>query len=83
MTFLRDVAETSLPAAAVMRLATERQEVLVTCNRDDFLGIAHGGQHGGMVILIRRRSRALENTKLLALIDKAGEKGIVGNVNFA
>lgn len=39
--------------------------------------------HGGIIILIRRRNRAIENSKLLALIETAGEEGISENINFA
>jgi predicted nuclease of predicted toxin-antitoxin system len=83
VTLLRQVAGTTITDAEVLKMAKERSEVLVTCNRDDFLELARTEAHGGIVILIRRRSRASENGKLLALIAKAGESGIVGNINFA
>jgi hypothetical protein len=56
---------------------------LITCNRDDFLTLSQSTAHAGIVILVRRRSRAQERAALVQLLDKAGESGIVGNVNFA
>jgi predicted nuclease of predicted toxin-antitoxin system len=67
----------------VLRLATERECVLVTCNRDDFLRAAQAFQHAGLIVLIRRRSRAHERAALVGLLDKAGEAGIRNNINFA
>jgi hypothetical protein len=34
-------------------------------------------------VLIRRRSRAHERAAMVSLLDRAGEGGIHGNVNFA
>jgi Domain of unknown function (DUF5615) len=67
----------------VLHLATERDCVLITCNRDDFLRVARRIPHVGIVILIRRRFRAHERAALVALLDKAGETGIRNNINFA
>ncbi len=78
-----DVAEITISDAEVLTLARERGEVLVTCNRDDFLELATAQEHCGIVILIRRRNRMMENAKLLGLIADAGESGIVGNIKFA
>jgi hypothetical protein len=64
-------------------MASERNSVLITCNRDDFLGIAQQISHAGIIILVRRRSRALERAALVQLLDSAGEVGIRGNINFA
>ena len=67
----------------VMRLAAERDCVLISCNRDDFLTLANKMVHVGLIILVRRRSRALERAALVSLLDKAGEAGIRNNINFA
>lgn len=80
---LREVLPKTAPDEAVLRLAAERNVVLVTCNRDDFLAVARHVQHVGLVILIRRRSRVLERASLLRLLDQAGGSGITGNINFA
>ncbi|MGH2671335.1 MAG: hypothetical protein ACRDH5_19870 [bacterium] len=64
----------------MLGLAGQRDCVLITCNRDDFLTLSGRSRHG---ILIRRRSRALERAALVGLLDRAGEVGIRGNINFA
>lgn len=80
---LREVAPATVADAEVWRLAGERDCVLITCNRDDFVLLAAAGAHPGLVFLVRRRSRAHERAALVALLDRAGEIGILGNVNFA
>jgi hypothetical protein len=67
----------------VLRQAAKRQCLLITCNRDDFLAAAGRVPHHGIIILIRRRSRALERAALVRLLDTAGEGGLSGNINFA
>jgi hypothetical protein len=39
--------------------------------------------HLGIVIVIRRRSRAQERAALLRLLDRATETGLTNNINFA
>jgi hypothetical protein len=56
---------------------------MLTCNRDDFLPLAAKRSHPGLIILIRRRTRQSECAHLLRLIDRAGEAGLAGNINFA
>ena len=68
---------------AVFRLAHEEGCILLTCNRDDFLHLAATQPHHGIVIVIRRRSRGDERVALFRLLDRAGETGLRGNVNFA
>jgi predicted nuclease of predicted toxin-antitoxin system len=80
---LREIAPATLSDESVLRLAAERDMVLLTCNRDDFVSAGTHIQHTGIIILIRRGSRALERASLLRLLDKAGETGIRGNINFA
>jgi predicted nuclease of predicted toxin-antitoxin system len=80
---LREIATATMPDESVLRLAVERDMVLLTCNRDDFVSAAMHIGHAGIIILIRRRSRALERASLLRLLDSAGESGIRGNINFA
>ncbi len=57
--------------------------ILITCNRDDFLPLAKQGDHPGLIVLIRRKSRIAECSALLKLIDSAGVAGLAGNINFA
>lgn len=80
---LREVLPTTASDQEVLLVAAERDCVLITCNRDDFLLLSSRVQHAGIVILVRRRSRALERAALVRLLDNAGEAGIRGNINFA
>lgn len=38
--------------------------------------------HHGIVILIRRRTRAAERAALFSLIERAGESGLTANINL-
>ena len=67
----------------VLRWAGEHGCLLITCNRDDFLATAARVAHHGLIILIRRKSRALERAALIRLLDSAGESGLTDNINFA
>jgi predicted nuclease of predicted toxin-antitoxin system len=68
---------------AVLQFAHERGCVLLTCNRDDFLDLATKKPHHGIVIVIRRRTRAAERAAVLRLLERAGEAGLRNNINFA
>jgi hypothetical protein len=57
--------------------------VVITCNRDDYLALARSHRHAGLILLIRRRSRVAERAALVRLLDRAGEPGIINNINFA
>jgi hypothetical protein len=59
------------------------KRTLVTCNRDDFISLGSQRPHSGIIIVVRRRSRAPERAALLALIERATEAGLPGNINFA
>jgi predicted nuclease of predicted toxin-antitoxin system len=80
---LRELISPETADKDVLRLAIEHDCVLVTCNRDDFLELARSISHVGLIVLIRRRSRAHERAALIGLLDKAGEAGIRNNINFA
>ncbi len=80
---LREVLSVTTPDDEVLRHAAERDCLLITCNRDDFLAMAGRVPHHGIIILIRRRSRALERAALVRLLDTAGEGGLRDNINFA
>ena len=68
---------------AVLQFGYERGCVLLTCNRDDFLNLATKKPHHGIVVVIRRRTRAAERAALFRLLERAGETGLQNNVNFA
>ncbi len=80
---LRNVLPRTATDLEVFLCACERQYLLVTCNRDDFLHLVSERTHAGLIVLIRRRTRQAEAAHLLRLIEKAGEVGLRGNVNFA
>jgi predicted nuclease of predicted toxin-antitoxin system len=80
---LRTMLPTTTPDNEILRFAGERDAVVVTCNRGDFLAAARGIRHAGLIVLIRRRSRAQERAALIRLLDQAGVTGIRSNINFA
>jgi predicted nuclease of predicted toxin-antitoxin system len=83
VSLLRDVMPTDASDPAVLQFANDNQAVLVTCNRDDFLALAKHQTHYGIVIVIRRKTRAAERAALFLLLQRAGEAGLLRNVNFA
>ena len=80
---LRRVLPVESTDAEVLRYAHEHGLLLVTCNRDDFLGLIGQQPNPGLIILIRRRTRQAESAHLLTLISRSGEQGLLGGVNFA
>ncbi len=80
---LRQLRPSTATDEEVLRFASQQGCILVTCNRDDFLRVAQQISHSGIIILIRRKSRAAERAAVLRLLDSAGEQGLRGNVNFA
>jgi predicted nuclease of predicted toxin-antitoxin system len=67
----------------VFDYAIQESLIILTCNRDDFLALASGRTHPGMIIVIRRRTRIAECAAVLPLIKKAGITGLDCNINFA
>lgn len=63
---------------------------IISCNRNHFLALARtavaaepGRPFAGLIVLVRRRTRQGECARLLSLLRRAGESGIIGNINFA
>ena len=83
VTELREVLAVRAGDVAVFNYACEQGLILITCNRDDFLTLAAKQSNPGIITLIRRRSRHAECGHLLALLKRAGESGLIRNVNFA
>ncbi|MGH9660326.1 MAG: DUF5615 family PIN-like protein [Bryobacteraceae bacterium] len=83
VTLLREALPEDASDDAVLQFAHERGSVLLTCNRDDFLYLATKKPHHGIVIIVRRRTRAAERAALFRLLERAGEIGLRNNVNFA
>ena len=83
VTELRAALRVDATDGEVGRFAREQELLLVTCNRDDFLALAAEQSGEGLIVLIRRRTRQAECAHLLALIERSGEEGLRGNINFA
>ena len=85
---LRDALPITSTDEAVFAYGQSSGRVIVTCNRDHFLGLARQAVErcqplAGLIVLIRRRTRQAECAHLLSLLRRAGETGIAGNINFA
>ena len=80
---LRKVLPEDASDESVLQFAHDNNCVLLTCNRDDFLQLAKHKPHHGIIVVIRRRTRAAERAALFRLFDSAGEAGLKGNINFA
>jgi predicted nuclease of predicted toxin-antitoxin system len=81
--FLEEVLPRTTDDRSALSYAMARALVVITCNRRDFLHLARTEPHVGIIILVRRRTRAAECAALLRLIDRAGESGVRDNINFA
>ena len=80
---LRDVLPQEAADSLVLTFAHEHGCLLVTCNRDDVIALGARQTHHGIIVIIRRRTRAAERAALLRLLERAGEAGLTGNINFA
>ena len=67
----------------VFQKAYELDCIMVTCNRDDFIELATKFHFRGLIIVIRRNPPVLEGRRVLRLLSRADESGILGNINFA
>ena len=83
VTFLREVLPRDTPDAAVLDHAVQHGFILLASSRDDFVTLGSEPPHHGIVIVIRRRSRAQERAALLRLLERATETGLANNINFA
>jgi hypothetical protein len=68
---------------AVLLFADESGCVRPACDRHDFLELAAKLPHRGVVIVIRRRTRAAERAALFRLLESAAETGIRNSINLA
>ena len=80
---VRDALPQAAADSVVLQSAHEHGCLLVTCNRNDFIRLAERQPHHGIVVVIRRRTRAAERAALFRLLERAGEAGLQGNINFA
>ncbi len=80
---LRKVLPEDAADESILQFAHDNDCLLLTCNRDDFLELAKRKAHLGIIIVIRRRTRAAERAALFRLLENAGEAGLRNNINFA
>ena len=83
VTCLREVLPITAPDPDALRHGHARGAIFITCNRDDYLALRPEGEHPGIIILIRRRTRTAEIAGMQTLLAGAGEQGLANNVNFA
>ena len=83
VSLLREILPKEASDPTVLQYAHENNFLLVTCNRDDFVELAQVRPHPGIVIVIRRKTRAAERSALFRLLERAGETGLKNNINFA
>ncbi len=83
-TVLRDVLPVEATDEEAFAYAREHGLIKFTCNRADYLALAAKyPDHPGLIILVRRRTRQTETSRLLMLLKNAGESGLAHNINFA
>jgi predicted nuclease of predicted toxin-antitoxin system len=80
---LRDVLPIETDDSDILKDALPAATIVITCNRDDFLDLCKTTEHYGVIIMFRRQSRSSECSAMLRLIRRAGEQGLIKNVNFA
>jgi predicted nuclease of predicted toxin-antitoxin system len=83
VTCLREALPVTTSDLEVLAWASAQGAILVTCNRDDFIALRPKGEHPGIVILVRRRTRQAEIAGMQTLLAGAGGQGLANNINFA
>lgn len=88
MKLLREVLPTDTDDASILQLAIDRGWTVITCNRSDFVTLARveyagGREIPGIIAVFRRHRTRDEVAHVLRLLERAGEHGIRGAVNFA
>jgi hypothetical protein len=68
---------------SVHQIDYEHRRLPETSDRNDFLALALQKPHHGIIIVIRRRTRAAERAALYRLLERAGSAGLQNNINFA
>ena len=83
VTCSREVLPTTTTDADAWQWARTLGAVFVSCNRNDVLALRPEGEHPGIVILVRRRTRQAEIAAMRKLLIGAAERGLANNINFA
>jgi predicted nuclease of predicted toxin-antitoxin system len=73
VSLLRQFLPNDASDATVFQFAYDNDFLLVTCNRDDFVDLAKQYPYHGIIIVIRRKTRAAERAALFRLLERAGE----------
>ena len=72
---LRDVLPQDASDPVVLQCSHQHRCLLVTCNRDDFIELAQRQPYHGIVVIIRRRTRAAERAALFRLLERTLKMG--------
>lgn len=80
---MREVLPTTATDSDAWLWARTHGAIFVSCNRNDVLALRTEGEHPGIVILVRRRTRQAEIAAMQKLLTGAGEQGLANNINFA
>ena len=83
VTCLREVLPTTATDSEAWEWARAHHALFVSCNRNDVLALRPEGEHPGIVILVRRRTRQAEIASMQKLLTGAGGQGLANNINFA
>ena len=83
VTCLREVLPTTTTDSDAWQWARAHGAIFVSCNRNDVLAFKPEGEHPGIVVLVRRRTRQAEIAAMHKLVTNAGEQGLANNINFA
>lgn len=72
----------------IWSFARSAGRIVITCNRDHYLALADaahasGNAYPGLIIVKQRGREARELPRVRKLIERAGESGISGNINYA
>ena len=81
---LREELPVITPDEAVWAHVRRTARVVISCNRAHYVALALATpEHPGLIVLIRRRTRQAECGAILGLLQRAGETGLLNNINFA
>jgi predicted nuclease of predicted toxin-antitoxin system len=87
---VREALSATATDPEIFGYAQAHRRIIISCNRAHFLGLAQSSFTAkppqpfcGLIVLVRRRTRQAECAHIIALLRRAGESGLDGNVNFA
>jgi hypothetical protein len=91
VTLVREALSATATDPEIFGFAQTHRQIIITCNRGHFLALARAAfsavpvppSFHGLIVLIRRRTRQAECAHVIALLRRAGESGLSGNINVA